>query len=250
MALEMHHKAAVFIPTTSNRERQGLTLRARVLLLACILPAVCGLVFGQSMSTFAGINTTVSKLNASAAPDPTIAVGLSQYCEHVNSAYQCWWKSGVNANQPVRFFGNTNPKSDSQPWTQNTNNSGNTTHCGTAFTPNSELLHDNVYNLWILEKRITASGGGHNYMCVAISNVDDFSNTSFAWFGFEFDLDTVIPKNAQGNFYYPDYPQAGLWQSSTTTVPPYTPANDQALWITYDLMDVNNASNINGILMC
>lgn len=209
---------------------------------------VCSVGFGQSV--FTGLNTVQNKINASAAPDVTIAVGQLQYCEHANSGYQCWWKSGVNANQPVKFLGNTNAKSDSGPWTQNSKNSGNTTHCGSAFTPNSELLHDNVYNLWIMEKRITASGGGHNYMCVAISNVDDVSNASFAWFAFEFDLDTVIPTNSHGNFYYPDFPQAGLWQSSTSTVPPYTPATDQALWITYDLQDVNASNNINGVLVC
>src|SRR5256885_6477235 len=38
------------------------------------------------------------------------------------------------------------------------------------------------------------------------------SQANFGWFGFEFDLDTVIPTNPQGHYYYADYPQAGLWQ--------------------------------------
>jgi hypothetical protein len=202
------------------------------------------------MSTFPGLNTVQYKINASATPDPTIAVGTLEYCEHVNSGYQCWYKS---SNLPVNFFGTTNVKTDSQPWTQNNNNSGNTTHCGTAYTPNSQLIHDNVYNLWIMEKRITASSNGHNYMCVAISNIEDIGQTTpvtFNWFAFEYDLDNVIPQNSRGNFYYPDYPQAGLWQTSTSTTPPYTAASDQALWITYDLQDPNNNSNINGVLVC
>lgn len=203
-----------------------------------------------SMTTLPGLNTVQYRLNATAAPDVTIAVGQTEYCEHVNNAYQCWYKGGANANQPVSFLGGTAPKSDSGPWSQNSNNGGNTPHCPTAYTPNSQLIHDNVYNVWILEKRVTAPGGGHNYMCVAVSNIDDMSQSSFAWFAFEFDLDTVIPTNSHGNFYYPDYPQAGLWQSSTSTLPPFTPAKDQALWITYDLMDTNNASNINGVLVC
>jgi len=244
----MHQVLPVPPPTKPKREFFALTLRAKPpLILVGLFVLLCVSAFSQTMSTFTGLNTVQNHINASAAPDVTIAVGQTQYCEHANSGYQCWFKA---TNQPVRFFGNTNAKSDSQPWTQNSNNNGNTTHCGTAFTPNSQLLHDNVYNLWILEKRITAAGGGHNYMCLAISNVEDISNASFAWFGFEYDLDAVIPKNAQGNFYYPDYPQAGLWQSSTTTTPPYTPAKDQALWITYDLQDVNNQSNINGVLVC
>lgn len=204
------------------------------------------------MSAFAGLNTVQYRLNGTATPDPTIAVGTLEYCEHINSGYQCWYKSGANANQPVTFLGSNAPKSDSGPWSQNSNNNGNTTHCPTAYTPNSQLLHDNVYNLWVMEKRITSASTGHNYMCVAISNVEDIASTSpaFAWFAFEYDLDNVIPKNAQGNFYYPDYPQAGLWQTSTSTTPPYTAATDQALWITYDLQDINNGDNINGVLIC
>jgi hypothetical protein len=230
-----------------------LTSRAnRVVVLAFLVSAVCGSGFGQTgtMSTFAGLNTVQYRLNATAAPDVTIAVGLTEYCEHVNAAYQCWYKSGANANQPVNFLGSTTPKSDSGPWSQNNNNSGNTSHCPTAFSPNAQLLHDNVYDVWVLEKRITAPSNGHNYLCVAISNLDDVSQSSFAWFAFEYDLYNVIPTNSHGNYYYPDYPQAGLWQSSTSTTPPYTAATDQALWISYDLMDPNNADNINGVLVC
>jgi len=204
------------------------------------------------MSTFAGLNTTVKMENPTATPDVTIAVGTLEYCEHVNSAYQCWYKSGVNANQPVNFLGGTSPKSDSGPWSQNSNNGAHTPNCTTAYSPNSQILHDNVYNVWIMEKRITSKSNAHNYMCVAISNVEDVASTSpaFGWFAFEFDLDTVIPTNSHGNYYYPDFPQSGLWQSSTSTTPPYTAATDQAMWISYDLQDPNNHSNINGVLIC
>ena len=60
----------------------------------------------------------------------------------------------------------------------------------------------------------------------------------------------VIPTNSHGNYYYPDYPQTGLWQSSTTTTPPYTAATDQALWITYDLQDPNARTTSTASLVC
>jgi hypothetical protein len=231
-----------------------LTLRAwLVALLSCMVPLLCVSGFSQgTMSSFAGLNTVQYRLNGSATPDPTIAVGTLEYCEHANSGYQCWYKSGPNANQPVTFLGSNTPKSDATPWSQNGNNSGNTPHCPTSYTPNSQLLHDNVYNLWIMEKRITYASTGHNYMCVAISNVEDIASTSpaFAWFAFEYDLDTVIPLDSKGNYYYPDYPQSGLWQTSTSTTPPYTAASDQALWITYDLQNVDDADNIEAVLVC
>jgi Abnormal spindle-like microcephaly-assoc'd, ASPM-SPD-2-Hydin/Protein of unknown function (DUF1573) len=230
-----------------------LTRSARFLaVLACLGLALCATDSAQMLNTFTGLSTSVKGMNPTAAPDVTIAVGTIEYCEHVNSAYQCWYKSGANANQPVKFLGSTNPKSDSGPWSQNSDNNGNTPNCPTAYTPNSQLIHDNVYNLWILEKRITSALNGDNYMCVAISNVEDVSSTSpaFAWFAFEYNLDNVIPTNSQGNYYYPDYPQSGLWQSSTSTTPPYTAATDQAMWITYDLLNPNASDNIVDVLLC
>ena len=201
-----------------------------------------------TITTISGLSSTTD-FGVGAAPDPTIAVGTLEFCEHVNSAYQCWYKYGSHALHPVSFFGNTNPKTDKEPWTQNSNNGGNTPNCSQA-TPNAQLLHDNVYNRWILQKRIYSSATTHEYMCIAISTVEDVSSASFQWFGYEFDLDSVIPKNADGDFYYPDYPQAGLWQSSTSTTAPYTPASNQALWISYDLMDPDNGYNIKGVLIC
>jgi hypothetical protein len=256
----MHHPSSVIPDTTFKKEFHPLTSSTKfswaksVTVVACLILFLSASGYAQSgtMSTFAGLNTTVRGDNASAAPDVTIAVGTLEYCEHVNSEYQCWYKSGVNANQPVKFLGSTSPKGDAGPWSQNSNNGGNTPNCPTAYTPNSQLLHDNVYNLWIMEKRITSKNNGYNYMCVAISNVEDVSSTSpaFAWFAFEYNLDLVIPTNSHGNYYYPDYPQTGLWQDSTTTTPPYTAATDQAMWITYDLMDPNANDNINGVLIC
>ena len=207
-----------------------------------------------SMITVAGLNTVqFGNIGATAAPDATVAVGTLQFCEHVNSSYQCWNKNGPNALQPVNFFGNTHPKADSLAWTQHSNNGGNTPNCPTATSPNAQILHDNVYNRWILQKRIHSAITGHDYMCLAISNIENVGRTAapkFGWFAFEFDLDSVIPTNAEGNFYYPDYPQAGLWQTSTSTAPPYTPAKDQAMWISYDLQDTDNKNNTSGVLIC
>jgi hypothetical protein len=224
------------------------------ILLTLLMGAIGGTAFGQSgtMTTLMGLNTQqFGNIGATATPDPTIAVGTVEFCEHVNSAYQCWYKGGPNAFQPVNFLGGTKPKVDTSIWTQNSDNAGNTPNCGTAVSPNAQILHDNVYNKWILSKRIQSAIVPHNeYMCLAVSNVDDVSQTGFGWFAFEWNLDNVIPLNSHGIPYYPDYPQAGLWQTSTSLAPPYTPAPDQSLWITYDLQDTNNNNNTAGVLLC
>jgi len=222
-----------------------------ILVLFVLAAAGMGMAQNGTMATVAGLNTVqYGVIGQTAAPDLTIAVGTLQLCEHVNSAYQCWWKSGANALQPVNFQGSTSPKLDAGIWSQNNYNGMNTPHCSKNNTPNSQLLHDNVYNVWILEKRIHNTTTGHDYMCGAISNLEDVSQSNFGWFGFEFDLDTVIPTNAQGHYYFPDYPQAGLWQTSTSTSAPYGPAKDQAMWISYDLQDMDNNTNTAGILIC
>jgi hypothetical protein len=109
-------------------------LPAGLMVFALAAPAAVTTITGLSSKTSVGVT---------AMPDPTIAVGTLEFCEHVNSAYQCWYKGGANAFKPVSFFGNTSPKADKLAWTQNSNNQGNTPNCS-APTPNAQLLHDNV----------------------------------------------------------------------------------------------------------
>ena len=201
--------------------------------------------YAQAMTTMQGINNATS-IQPAAWPDPTIAVGTLEFCENVNSAYQCWYKS---THKPVSFFGTTTPKSAKSIWTQNNNNSRNTPNCSNP-SPNAQILHDSVYNRWILQRRVLGSATNHEYMCIAISTDEDVSSANFNWFAYEFDLDSVIPTNTEGHFYYPDYPQAGLWQTSTSETAPYAPASNQAMWISYDLTDPDNYYNIDGVLIC
>src|ERR1700719_218874 len=108
----MQHLPARFPRTTLTKAFYPLTRSSKLAaVVVCLLPFLCGHAFAQSMSTFAGLNTVGNRSNPTAAPDVTIAVETLQYCEHVNSSYQCWYKGGTQANQPVRFLGNTNPKS-------------------------------------------------------------------------------------------------------------------------------------------
>src|ERR1700720_1863195 len=95
-------------PFRNSRSNEETLLSARVIrllvLMTCFVPLLSSYGLAQ-MSTFSGLNTVQNRLNATAAPDVTIAVGTVEYCEHVKNAYQCWFKTGPNANQPVSFFG-------------------------------------------------------------------------------------------------------------------------------------------------
>ena len=116
-------------------------MRSRFLLaMSILLFTYAALAQTGTMTVVAGINTVQGDTNPTAAPDPTIAVGKLDFCEHVNSAYQCWYKSGANAFKPVNFLGNTNPKSDSTPWSQHSNNSGNTPNCPSTSSPDRKSV--------------------------------------------------------------------------------------------------------------
>src|SRR5579872_233397 len=78
------------------REHFTLTSRAKLtVIFACLFVALHSVAQTGNMNTFSGLNTAQYRLNATASPDITIAVGQTEYCEHVNNAYQCWYKSGA-----------------------------------------------------------------------------------------------------------------------------------------------------------
>src|ERR1035441_3718736 len=111
----MQPQCPVFIPTTSSKGFDALNLRGKFFaIVACLIPLLSGYGLSQTLSTFAGMNTVQNHINSTATPDVTSAVGTLEYCEHVNSGYQCWYKS---TNQPVKFMGNTNVKSRSEEHT-------------------------------------------------------------------------------------------------------------------------------------
>ena len=226
MEPQMRHLSALFPRTTFKKELYPLSRSAKlVAVLACLVPLLCGAGLAQTMSTFAGLNTTNKGGNQTAAPDVTIAVGTLEYCEHVNSLYQCWYKSGVNANQPVSFSATTAPSPIPAPGVRTATTAASTDSLSDRLL--SELSVARRQRLQPVDYGEANHGFGRrpwlhvrghqqrrgcflDFACLELVRLRIRSGH-------------VIPTNSHGHFYYPTYPQTGLWRELDQHHPPTRP---------------------------
>ena len=149
----------------------------------------------QTVTTFEGIDA--SQL---AAPeydvDPNGAVGTKQFMEWTNVAFQAYDKVTF---APVW----STPQKGTSPWS----NKGITT-CN-AISGDGMIIFDRMALRWVIAARTTQSNN-YNY-CVAVSNTDDLTSPSLAWYTYVFSLNSILGANAQGVVYFPDWPKIGTW---------------------------------------
>jgi hypothetical protein len=186
--------------------------------LALILPC---LVMGQTVTSFEGIDA-----NQLGAPgfdvDPNGAVGTKQYMEWVNTSYQAYDKSSHKAVWTV-------PQNGDTPW-QNANMS----NCYGAGGGDGIVTFDRLASRWVIARRAIAQG--NYYYCVAVSNTDDLSSGTLAWFTYQFALNAVLGTNAAGHVYWPDWPRLGSWPDG--------------YYVTFDLEDTDNSYQQIGVVAC
>jgi hypothetical protein len=188
---------------------------AGLLLLTCSLGLQA-----QTVSTFEGIDASqVAKPNYDI--DPNGAVGTKQYMEWTNVYYQAWNKTTL---APVW----SKPVAGTTPWTTNGN-----TNCN-DITGDGVIIFDRLASRWVIAAH--NAGSTTYYYCVAISNTDDLSSSSLAWYTYAIPLDSVLGTNAQGTTYFPDWPKIGTWAD--------------AYYIGMDIQDPNNKYAEVGVLAC
>jgi hypothetical protein len=191
-------------------------LRKAVLLL-CLVPAAVA--FSQvTTHTFEGIDAS-NDINGGQTVDPNGAVGTKQYLEWVDAAYQGYNKTTGAAVYPSAKAGDT-------PWSEN-----NMTNCE-GPSGNGVILFDHLASRWVVGVRQNAT----NYYCLAVSNTDDLTASSFAWHAYELSLAPLMGTNKQGHTYYPDYPRLGTWSD--------------AYYISIDLEDPDQSYTEVGVLVC
>ena len=171
----------------------------------------------QTVTTFEGIDASqVAKPNYDV--DPNGAVGTKQFMEWTNAYYQAWNKTTFAAVW-------TKPQAGTVPFTGNTN-------C--VIGGDGVITFDRLASRWVM--------AGHNsgettyYYCVAISNTDDLSSSSLAWFTYTFPLDSALGTNASGTVYFPDWPKLATWSD--------------AYYIAMDIQDPNSKYAEVGVLAC
>jgi len=163
----------------------------------------------QTVTSFEGMD--VSELPKQQLDlDPNGAVGTKQYVEWVNNFYQAFDKT--------TFIPLSAPVPGTLPFRHN-----GLADCN-AFGGDGLVMFDRLASRWIIAGHGLPSPGQY-YYCVAISNTDDLSSSTLAWYTYQFYLNPCIT-NSAGYTYFPDWPKFGTW--------------GDAYYLTFDLLDTNN----------
>jgi hypothetical protein len=174
----------------------------------------------QTVTSFEGIDA--SQL---ASPeydvDPNGAVGTKQFMQYVNLSYQAFDKVTF---VPVW----STPLLVSTPFRQN-----GLTICE-AISGDGMIIFDRLASRWVIAGH---TGTENNYQyCVAISNTDDLTSSTLAWYTYDIPLNPYLGKNAEGNVYFPDWPKIATWPD--------------AYYVAIDLNDINQNYREVGIVAC
>ncbi len=184
-----------------------------VLLSPCVL-------LGQTVTSFEGIDA--SQTHGLIDFDPNGAVGTKQYMEWVNVDYQAYDKTTFAPVWKAPQIGN-------KPWT-----ASQMSNCY-DLSGDGLIMFDRLASRWIIAAHGLPASGIY-YYCVAISNTDDLTSGSFAWYTYEFPLNPVIGQNSKGHAYFPDWPKWGTWAD--------------AYYVSFDLEDIDNKYQPIGIAAC
>ncbi|HEV2397336.1 MAG TPA: hypothetical protein VGS27_10385 [Candidatus Sulfotelmatobacter sp.] len=188
-------------------------------LVVVILPSV---VAAQRVTSFEGIDA--SQL---AVPNFEIdhngAVGTKQYLEWVNFYYQAYDKTTHTAIW-------ANPQTGDTPWQD-----AGISNCYGSGGGEGVVTFDRLASRWVIAKRASPATNQY-YYCIAVSNTDDLSSKSLAWYTYQFNISSALGVNSAGNVYYPDYPKFGTWSDG--------------YYASFDLEDPNNQYQEIGAVVC
>ena len=175
----------------------------------------------QTVTTFEGIDDSEVP-TPQIDNDPNGAVGTKQYMEWINVFYQAYDKTTF---APVW----ATPQAGAGPWLNN-----GLVNCG-PVGGDGIINFDRLASRWVIAFH-TNPANDQYYYCIAISNTDDLTSPTLAWYTYEFFLNPVLGANSKGETYFPDWPKLGTWED--------------AYYATFDLEDrAQKYLNI-GVLVC
>jgi hypothetical protein len=174
----------------------------------------------QTVTTFEGVDASQVR-TPEFDIDPNGAVGTKQYMEWVNPWYQAWDKTTFAPVWSAPQLGTT-------PFTVNGN-----VNC-TDIQGDGVVIFDRLASRWVIAAH--TSGSTNYYYCIAISNTDDLTSPTLAWYTYAISLNKILGTNAQGTTYFPDWPKIATWPD--------------AYYIAMDMEDPNNRFQEVGVLAC
>jgi hypothetical protein len=128
-------------------------------------------------------------------------VGTKQFMEYVNTSYQAYSKTAPYA--PIW----PTPQPIGTPWDQ-----VNAAHCtDPKIQLDAVITFDRLASRWIIAAKTSVQDG--YYFCIAVSNTDDLTLPTFAWYTYYFDISSslIIPNSNPPQTYLPDWPKFGTW---------------------------------------
>ncbi len=197
-------------------------MKIRSQIAAALLVFLPCLMHSQAVTSFEGIDASQVG-QPSYEIDTNGAVGTKQYMQWVNSYYQAFDKTTF---APVWSA----PQDGDAPW----ENAGMSNCYGTGGGEGT-ILFDHLASRWVIARRAGPSTNVY-YYCIAVSNTDDLTSSTLAWYTYQFDITGNLGVNASGNVYYPDYPKFGTWTD--------------AYYVSFDLEDPNNNYQEIGVVAC
>ena len=174
----------------------------------------------QTVTTFEGIDAS-EVVKPEYAVDANGAVGTKQFMEYTNVYFQAYDKVTF---APVW----SSPQSALSPWQNN-----GVTSCNDIVN-DAMVIFDRLALRWVIAGH-TSQPNNYNY-CVAVSNTDDLSSPSLAWYTYVFPLNSVLGKNPEGQVYFPDWPKIATWSNG--------------YYVAIDLNDMSQNFREVGVLVC
>jgi hypothetical protein len=192
-------------------------------ILAVLLVFVPCVMQAQTVTSFEGIDAA-NVAAPSYEIDANGAVGTKQYMEWVNTYYQAFSKTSPYT--PVW----DDPQNGDTPWED-----AGMSNCYGQGGGEGTITFDRLASRWVIARR---AGPANNvyYYCVAVSNTDDLTSPTLAWYTYQFDITSFLGVNSSGNVYYPDYPRFGTWLDG--------------YYVSFDLEDPNNSYQEIGVVAC
>jgi len=146
--------------------------------------------------------------------------------EYVNNSYQGFDKTTFapvwSAPQPI-----------STPWLS-------TSPCGVGpkglptIQLDAVVLFDHLASRWVVAGKSTVENDFN--FCIAVSNTDDLTSSTFAWYSYYFDITSFLATGS-GTTYLPDWPKLGTWWNG--------------YYAAMDMVNISgNAQTENGALVC
>jgi hypothetical protein len=204
-----------FVGLHGKRPKMIQTIVFLVILLGPVFASA------QGVTTFEGIDA--SQLSHKELDfDPNGAIGTKQYMEWVNVYFQAFDK-----NTFARVW--SAPQHGTSVWQQS-----GMSNCD-PVGGDGIINFDRLASRWVIAAR-SASNSQRYFYCFAISNTDDLTSPTLAWYSYQFYLNPVLGANSKGHTYYPDWPRLGTWSD--------------AYYVNFDLLDTDNKWQEIGVVVC